>query len=97
MKYKVKYSHYSKKQIKRIHSYISNELENPVSADKIVKAIMKRGDSLCLFPKASPSIIASNGKEVRITLVRKYVITYTVDDKKKLVLIRDVFHHRKKH
>ena len=78
MKYSVKFSETAKQNISDIHKYISNQLENPESANKIVKDIITKGNSLSLFPKSSISRLCNNKKIiVPIAIITQFFIQLT--------------------
>ena len=95
MRYEVKYKFSAKANLKEIKTYISKELQNPISAEKIIRDIIKKCDSLTLFPKASRVRLTRNARELRFTFLYHYTIVYSVDDKVKTVFIHAVIYsHR---
>ena len=90
--YRVKISRRSYFDIDQIYDYIAINLQNPYSADKIRNKILRRINSLNLFPNGYAKVI---GKSCRVVHAAKYSIFYEVNDEDKTVEILRVLYSRR--
>ena len=60
--------------------YISENLSNPVAAQKMLDLIEKQYDLLEQTPRMGTEYMASSGKVYRYVVIRNYMMFYTVED-----------------
>ncbi|MBR2659157.1 type II toxin-antitoxin system RelE/ParE family toxin [Candidatus Saccharibacteria bacterium] len=75
--------------------YITEVLENPVSAHKTISKIIKRCGELSVFPKGSVVKYVINKAELRSVKVNNFIVFYEVDDEQSKVIVRDVIYARR--
>ena len=77
------------KDLIKIASYISETLKNPIAADELIKDIMKTLEIICSFPRVCPIYTNKyiDNTPVRFKSIRKYLMLYRIDEKKKLIVV----------
>jgi len=96
--YNVLLSDEAEKDLYDIADYISEQLQNPLSAvktvDKIEKTLTKR---LELFPNSYPihSYLESLGVEYRRTIIDNFTAFYIVDDIGEVVTITHIIYNKR--
>ena len=88
--YKVKLSEIALKELNNIYEYLAIEKVAIFAADRLIKKIYKKLDSLKHMP-ASFAIYEPH-PDWRIVHVQNYKILYRVDEKQKLVVITRILH-----
>lgn len=91
-KYKVIVTDLAKKDIKNIHSYISNELFLPDEALNLVKLIERNIKNLEVMPERFRKYEKYKEKNIRICRVKKYLIFYNInDDENQVEVVRILY------
>ena len=96
--YKILLSDEAEKDLHDIADYISEQLQNPISAvktiDKIEKTLIKR---LEVFPHSYPvhSYLESFGIEYRRTIINNFTAFYIVDDVTEIVTITHILYNKR--
>lgn len=89
MKFKIKMMSLAAENLRDIRRYISVELDNPYSAQKICGEIAKRindlADNPFLYPLYEDEPWKSRG--IRHLVVRKYIVYYFADERSKTVSV----------
>ncbi len=94
-KYEVIVTDLAKKDIKNIHSYISNELFLPNEALNLVKLIEKNIKDLEVMPERFRKYEKYKEKNIRICRVKKYLIFYNInDDENQVEVVRILYSAR---
>ena len=94
-KYKVIVTDLAKKDIKNIHSYISNELFLPDEALNLVKLIERNIKNLEVMPERFRKYEKYKEKNIRICRVKKYLIFYNInDDENQVEVVRILYSAR---
>ena len=77
--------------------YISEELKNPIAAERLATELIEAGDSIRTFPYANPvhMPIRPLGHEYRKLVVHNHLMFYWVDEEKKLVTVARVIYARR--
>ena len=85
------------KRLIEIVRYISEELKNPIAADRLAVELVGAAESVLTFPYALPVYqpIRSLKHEYRKILVRNFLIFYWVDEEKKLVTVARVVYAKR--
>ena len=94
-KYKVKILPQAEYDLASIGDYISNELSNQLSAQKILSRILAACNSLSTFPHRSPVFYEHSNKKLRAIHIKNYTIVYHVDDNSRSVEILAVIYSRR--
>lgn len=94
--YQVIFTKQSEKEMKSIYNYISKTLYTRVSALQLMKDINSKVMYLSTFPRLyrELKIKNSNGVKYHRMVVKKYIVIYTVNEKKKAIYILHIFHSR---
>ena len=79
-KYEVELSEEAMQDVVEIWNYITNDLKNVYSADKIVNGILQRCEDLRRFPKGYAIRMYSGEQAIRFVHFGKYTIAYCVND-----------------
>ncbi len=90
--YSIVYQKDALMDLREIAAYIAFKLENPIAASKLTDEIEKGISRLKSFPYCNP-VYCSMIKpeyEFRKLVIKKYLVFYTVDEEKKLVIIRRI-------
>ena len=91
-KYEVIVTDLAKKDIKNIHSYISNELFLPDEALNLVKLIERNIKNLEVMPERFRKYEKYKEKNIRICRVKKYLIFYNInDDENQVEVVRILY------
>ena len=82
MSYKLEYLPVAQRDMIEIVRYISEELKNPIAADRLAVELVGAAESVLTFPYALPVYqpIRSLKHEYRKILVRNFLIFYWVDE-----------------
>lgn len=78
-------------------SYISNELKNPIAADRLSEKLIAAAEALADFPYANPVYIPMKqlNHEYRKTVVENYLMFYWVDEPGKTVTVARVIYGKR--
>ena len=97
MSYKLEYLPVAQRDMIEIVRYISEELKNPIAADRLEVELVGAAESVLTFPYALPVYqpIRSLKHEYRKILVRNFLIFYWVDEEKKLVTVARVVYAKR--
>ncbi len=97
MKYKLEYLPAARNDMLEIAKYISNELKNPGSAERIVTLLVGKSESLREMPYLNPQYIPIRPleHEYRKAKVKNYLIFYWVDESEKKVTIARVIYSKR--
>ena len=95
--YKLEYLPVAQRDMIEIVRYISEELKNPIAADRLAVELVGAAESVLTFPYALPVYqpIRSLKHEYRKILVRNFLIFYWVDEEKKLVTVARVVYAKR--
>lgn len=94
-KYEVIVTDLAKKDIKNIHSYISNELFLPNEALNLVKLIERNIKNLEVMPERFRKYEKYKEKNIRICRLKKYLIFYNVNnDENQVEVVRILYSAR---
>ncbi|CAG7590587.1 hypothetical protein PEPTYR26121_01202 [Peptoniphilus tyrrelliae] len=94
-KYEVIVTYLAKKDIKNIHSYISNELFLPNEALNLVKLIERNIKNLEVMPERFRKYEKYKEKNIRICRLKKYLIFYNInDDENQVEVVRILYSAR---
>ncbi|MCL2565299.1 MAG: type II toxin-antitoxin system RelE/ParE family toxin [Defluviitaleaceae bacterium] len=95
--YKLEYLDLAKQDMVEIASYISRELNNPQSAEKLADEMIKAAENLVKFPYSNRVhlISAPLKQEYRRLIVKNYIMLYCIDEKEKKVTIARVIYSRR--
>lgn len=95
--YQVTITDAARDDITSIHGYITHELKNPFGANNTIKKIFTVISKLDVLPERGRAIGKDSlGSVVRILPVNHYVIEFSVDSSKRLVVIRRVVYGRRR-
>ena len=94
--YQVIFTKQSEREMKSIYHYISKTLYSKVSAIQLMKDINSKVMHLSTFPRLYRELKIPNPKGIRYhkLAIKKYIILYIVDEKKKAVYIVHIFHSK---
>ena len=95
MRYRVEYLDSALSDIASALEYISFELQNPVSGQKLVNKIFRRCDALDFAPKGSRVRLTVKGKDFRYIHIDNFTAVYYVDETEKKVKIYAVIYSRR--
>ncbi len=78
-------------------SYISNELKNPIAADRLSEKFVSSAEALADFPYSNPVYIPMKqlNHEYRKTVVENYLMFYWVDEPGKTVTVARVIYGKR--
>jgi len=95
--YKIEFLPIAKQDMTEIVRYISQELCNPVAANKLTDEMIDAADRLSDFPyiNAVHQTIRPLKHEYRKLLVKNYAMFYWIDENKKTVTIARVLYARR--
>ncbi len=95
--YTVEYLPIAKNDLVGITKYISNDLNNPLVAEKIAVEMVEKIEGLSLFPYRIPVYlpIRKLKKEYRRLKIKNYIAFYYVDEQAKLVTVARVIYNRR--
>ena len=81
--YCVKVSALAARDLKNIFEYISNKLDNPAAAVKLIEDFAEVFEMLRLFPKSGPNInnVFIKDQSLRKIVVKKYIVFYRLEEK----------------
>lgn len=95
-KYKIQFSKDARKDLKDIYIYIKYNLQEPITAkkliDKIRKEIYKLENNPTIYAIIRDEIIKKRG--IRRIKVNNYIVFYKVEEKNKIVEIVRIMHER---
>ena len=95
-RFRVIYSDKAMQELRNIRRYIAKNLHNPEAAYEWSEYIISSARTLSVFPKRHPVRGKTlDGHDMRLFPVGNYVILYSVDDDKRLVLISRIIHGRR--
>lgn len=86
-RYKVKFSSDFRQDFYAIYDYIVVDLDNPMLAAKIIRAVTDRIKTLEVVPKISAVKYRVDGRSFRALRVMRYSLLYLVDEKGKQVTV----------
>ena len=96
-KYKIQFSKDSRKDLKDIYIYIKYNLQEPITAkkliDKIRKEIYKLENNPTIYAIIRDEIIKKRG--IRRIKVNNYIVFYKVEEKNKIVEIVRIMYGRR--
>lgn len=94
--YQVIFTKQSEREMKSIYWYISKTLYSKVSALQIMKDINSKIMHLSTFPRLYCELKIPNPKGIKYhrLVVKKYIVIYIVNEKKKTVYIIHIFHSK---
>lgn len=80
-----------------IANYISNELKNPIAADRLSEKFVGAAEALADFPYSNPVYIPMKQleHEYRKTVVENYLMFYWVDEPSKTVTVARVIYGKR--
>ena len=78
-KYRVSFSNKANQDLIDIYDYIYITLSNPLSANRIVKGILKQCESLGTFPAGSLIRVRRQNLEFRFAHYKNYTIVYYIE------------------
>jgi addiction module RelE/StbE family toxin len=92
--YQIEYLPIARQDMIEIAIYISNELNNPVAAEKLAEKMTKATDSLIDFPYSNAIHITAKPlkHEYRKLIVQNYIMFYWSDEQEKRVIIARVIY-----
>ena len=95
--YKIKYLDAALLDIIDIAVYITNELNNPTAADRLMDKITSAANKLCDFPHINPVYhpVEKLDHEYRKLFVKNYIVFYFIDETDKVVFIARVIYGRR--
>lgn len=94
MRYKITVLTSAKNELRRVYSYIANNLSNPTSAVKIYRQAIKEIHSLETMPLRYPLYDAEpwHSRGVRYFSVSSYLIFYSVNEETRTVTVHRVIY-----
>lgn len=95
MKYKIVFNSEAEAELISIFDYIFVELENPIGARKTIDGILRKCHNLSLFPNSMSVRFEIKDFKIRFVHYKKYTIVYSVNDKKREVMIHNVVYSYK--
>ena len=97
MSYKVVIQEAARLDIRSIIEYISNDFNEPLVAEKLVRCIADRINRLTDYPKRNKRLNDEPfySKGYRVTYVKNYAIFYYVDDKLNTVNVMHILYNRR--
>ena len=97
--YKLEYLPTARQDMIDIVQYISQELKNPIAAERLAIEMVEAAEKILIFPYATPVYlpIRSLKHEYRKILVQNYLIFYWIDESKRLVTVARVLYARRNH
>ena len=95
--YKLEYLPAARNDLLEIAGYISRTLENPAAAERIVKSIIEKGETLTVFPYLYPVYIPIRPLkyEYRKVKVKNYYMFYWVDEEVKTITVARVIYAKR--
>ena len=90
--YKLEYLPVARQDMVEIVRYISQELQNPIAADRLAAELIEAAERVASFPYAHPVYrpIRQLHLEYRKIVVKNFLMFYWVDEGKKTVTIARV-------
>lgn len=82
----------AKEEIKNIKIYISDKLQEPITARRTIRAIINEIEDLKYMPRKYKLLRKEKDIEIHRLIVKNYVIIYRVDIKFKKVYILHIFY-----
>lgn len=98
--YNLEYLPTARQDMIDIVQYISQELKNPIAAERLAIEMVEAAEKILIFPYAAAPVylpIRSLKHEYRKILVQNYLIFYWIDESKKLVTVARVLYARRNH
>ena len=97
--YNLEYLPTARQDMIDIVQYISQELKNPIAAERLAIEMVEAAEKILIFPYAAPVYlpIRSLKHEYRKILVQNYLIFYWIDESKRLVTVARVLYARRNH
>lgn len=92
--YKVEFTEECRNEIKKIYSYIKDNLCNEIAAQKLMNKLEEYVSDLSYSPRIYAEIDKYKGtkKVYRRMVVNKYVVLYNIDEENKKVNIAHMFY-----
>lgn len=97
MLYNLEYLPVARRDILEIAKYISHKLENPMAAERLVTALIEKGERLRDMPYLNPvyTPIRPLSYEYRKAKVNNYLMFYRVDEQEKTIIIMRVMYSKR--
>ena len=97
--YKLDYLPLALQDMVDIAKYISQDLGNPIAAEKLVDEMIEAADKLVDFPYlyAIHQLVKPLNYEYRKLIINNYIMFYRVDEKNKQVTISRVIYARREY
>lgn len=92
-RYRITFSPLAKQDLNEIYAYIKEVLEAPLSAEKVVRAIRDKSDTLKILPYGYQKV--DEETEIRAVSVRKYRIFYRISEENSIVIILRIIYSRR--
>ena len=89
-KYSILYQYEAQKELIDIHYYISENLQEPKIANRLINKILNSISILKYFPEAYPKL--ENLNQVRKLVFKNYNIIYSVNKKSKEIYILHIYY-----
>lgn len=89
-KYSILYQYEAQKELIELHNYISENLQEPKIANRLINKILNSITILKYFPEAYPKL--ENLNQVRKLVFQNYNIIYLVNRKSKQVYILHIYY-----
>lgn len=95
--YRLEYLPVALQDMAEITHYISHELQNPSSAERLSAKFVEAADGISAFPYANPTYqpIRPLQREYRKLLAENYLMLYWVDEPSQTVTIARVIYSRR--
>lgn len=95
--YKLEFLPVALNDMLEISSYISNELKNPIAADKLSEKFVNAAEALADFPYSTPVYIPMKqlNHEYRKTVIENYLMFYWVDEPSKTVTVARIIYGKR--
>ena len=97
MFYNLEYLPVARRDILEIAKYISRKLENPMAAERLVTAMIEKGERLREMPYLNPvyTPIRPLRYEYRKVKVKNYLMFYHVDEQEKNITVARVIYAKR--
>ncbi len=95
--YKLEFLPIALNDMLEIVSYISNEIKNPIAADRLSEKPVAAAEVLADFPYSNPVYIPMKqlNHEYRKTVIENYLMFYWVDEPRKTVTVARVIYGKR--
>jgi plasmid stabilization system protein ParE len=93
--FKLTYSYFYRDELRSAINYIRQDLKNPIAAQRlkgeVKKHVKKIKENPFMYPAVPDEYLAAKG--FRFTMVKNYLLFYTVEEKE-IILLRFLYGHR---